>query len=1132
MLDSSSNFSSEISTQNIIFIDSQLENYPSLVAGVEQAEVIIIDSSNDGIAQITEALSQYENIASLQIVSHGDVGSLQIGKTNLNLDNLEQYSTDLQQWSQHLSQDGDILLLGSKIGANNEFVQSLSDLTQADVAASNDLTGYADLAGDWQLEIEIGEIESDIAIASTTLDSYESVLTIPETDPVLELDFANSNNDIVLDNSSNGNINNGQLVQGATIGMEAEPFGEVLQLNDNNDQLIIANSTDINLGIHAKRSVSVWFNTNDVNRSTPQVIYEEGAKVRGLNIYLDQGQLYVGGWNASASQSRWGGTYLNTPNISSNTWHHVALVLDADPGVAAVQPDVLFAYLDGVEVGRGEGSQLWSHSPAIFGGINQQTKLHSGVTNRNRSLLGKLDEARIYNQALTAQEVAELADINNLEDQLGDQLVAQFNLDETIGDQAIDTQENSLGTLKNGAVFAPAGDDLAGGVAFDGKDDYIAIANAPEINVGIHAKRTVSVWFNAEDISKSTPQVIYEEGAKVRGLNIYLDQGQLYVGGWNASARQSRWSGTYLNTPNISSNTWHHVALVLDAAPGVAAVQPDVLFAYLDGVEVGRGEGSQLWSRPAGIGLGGLNQDTKFHNGFVKGTGVRGFEGNIASLEIYNQALAPSAIADLANLNVPAPPVQTGQFNYGEVLQKNFLFYEANRSGELDGDNRIEWRSDATLNDGADVGRDLSGGYFDAGDHIKFAQPLAFSLTMLAWGGVDYAQAYQNSGQLDELREAVKWGTDWLLKAHETDDNGNTERLWLQVGDASDHQFWKSPETIDQFTDRSSFAIDRQNPGSDVAASTAAALASASLLFRGVDGTYANELLENAIQLYEFAETYQGKYSDSVPQANPFYTSTGYFDELSEGGAWLYRATGDNQYLTKAEDYFFEQQFIFLGDWTYASDDHSYGAAALLAKESTNPHFKQQIQKYLGFWIDDQSSIQISPDGFAFRNVWGSAPLALSTAFIAEWYNDNVEANATYSAFATEQLDYILGDNPNQYSYVVGFGNNYPLRVHHRGAAGNAPRPLPSSPENDSSANSLQENEHILHGALVGGPGDANDSPHNDRRNDFITNEVGISFNAPLANAAIQQYENFGGEPLSEILLDQLIGIDANGVGN
>ena len=80
----------------------------------------------------------------------------------------------------------------------------------------------------------------------------------------------------------------------------------------------------------------------------------------------------------------------------------------------------------------------------------------------------------------------------------------------------------------------------------------------------------------------------------------------------------------------------------------------------------------------------------------------------------------------------------TNNFRYGEALQKSFLFYEANRSGSLPNDNRIEWRSDSTVNDGSDVGLDLTGGYFDAGDHVKFGFPMAASMTMLSWGVVEY----------------------------------------------------------------------------------------------------------------------------------------------------------------------------------------------------------------------------------------------------------------------------------------------------------------------------------------------------------------------------------------------------------
>ena len=495
----------------------------------------------------------------------------------------------------------------------------------------------------------------------------------------------------------------------------------------------------------------------------------------------------------------------------------------------------------------------------------------------------------------------------------------------------------------------------------------------------------------------------------------------------------------------------------------------------------------------------------------------------MANNQTSNSTLNSIASVNSEPVNIPETPGQSvgqrGKFAYGEALQKNFLFYEANRSGDLGPDNRLQWRSDSTLKDGSTVGRDLEGGYFDAGDHVKFGQPMAASVNMLAWGGVEYRQAYQQSGQFDELLDAVKWGTDYFLKAHETS-NGQTSRLWVQVGEGQyDHKVWTSPEQIESRTPRNAFAIDPSHPGSDVAASTSSALAAASILFRGVDNAYADELLQNARQLYEVAETYQGKYSDSVSAANPYYTSwSGYGDELASGAAWLYKATGEQSYLKQAENYF-RSQVGGLGDWSWAVDDHSYGAAVILAQESNDPYFKGQVEGWLNNWINGGGNIKYSPGGFAHRAEWGSVPVTGSAAFLAELYHDTVKQDSRYSQFANDQIDYILGDNPRNYSYMVGFGDNYPERTHHRG----------SSPNLGGNPTAVQE--HILYGAIVGGPNAPDDYAHNDRRDDWVTNEVGISYNAPIASALIQQYDNLGGDPLSESELDLLIGIDANGVG-
>merc|ERR1711970_978104 len=98
-------------------------------------------------------------------------------------------------------------------------------------------------------------------------------------------------------------------------------------------------------------------------------------------------------------------------------------------------------------------------------------------------------------------------------------------------------------------------------------------------------------------------------------------------------------------------------------------------------------------------------------------------------------------------------------YDYNEVIELSLKFYEAQRSGELPADNRISWRGDSALNDGKPEGHDLSGGYYDAGDFVKFGFPMAGSMTVLAWGGVAYKDAYKASGEYDYLKAAVKWGT-------------------------------------------------------------------------------------------------------------------------------------------------------------------------------------------------------------------------------------------------------------------------------------------------------------------------------------------------------------------------------------
>ena len=103
-------------------------------------------------------------------------------------------------------------------------------------------------------------------------------------------------------------------------------------------------------------------------------------------------------------------------------------------------------------------------------------------------------------------------------------------------------------------------------------------------------------------------------------------------------------------------------------------------------------------------------------------------------IKSYLLAESPSA-ADTRN-KAPGKAQQSagGDFDYADVLQKALFFFDAQRSGDLPDDFRVPWRGDSALDDGKDAGLDLTGGYYDAGDHMKFALPLASALTLMAWG--------------------------------------------------------------------------------------------------------------------------------------------------------------------------------------------------------------------------------------------------------------------------------------------------------------------------------------------------------------------------------------------------------------
>jgi endoglucanase len=432
-------------------------------------------------------------------------------------------------------------------------------------------------------------------------------------------------------------------------------------------------------------------------------------------------------------------------------------------------------------------------------------------------------------------------------------------------------------------------------------------------------------------------------------------------------------------------------------------------------------------------------------------------------------------------------------YNYAEALQKSLFFYEAQQSGTLPSWNRVDWRGPSCLKD------TVTGGWYDAGDHVKFGLPMSSATGMLAWAEYEYKSGLIASGQQTPFENTLKFTMDYLVKCHQG------SQLVYQIGSGSaDHAYWGPVEVIEEMMTRPSYTCN----ASCVLADTAATLAMGSIIFS--NATY----LQHAKDLYSVADSVQS--DASYTAANGFYDSfSGFWDELIWAGVWLYLATNDSSYLAKAESYVpnLEKEGYNATDpikykWTQSWDDKHYGALLLLARITNKPEYVTFMEMYLDWWTIgyNGSKITYTPGGLAWLDTWGSLRYAINTSFIAFVYSDWVTDTAKkdrYRSFAESQVNYALGTNPRKGSFVVGYGTNSPQHPHHRNAHSSYCGMINDPPTH----------KHILYGALVGGP-DSSDA-YTDAIDNYTCNEVATDYNAGYTGCLMKLVNLYGGSPLA-----------------
>ena len=265
---------------------------------------------------------------------------------------------------------------------------------------------------------------------------------------------------------------------------------------------------------------------------------------------------------------------------------------------------------------------------------------------------------------------------------------------------------------------------------------------------------------------------------------------------------------------------------------------------------------------------------------------------------------------------------------WGEALQQALWFLNVNKSGPGVLSTYVQWRGDAHVMDqhikliptdptGVDMSQtfidqnraildpngtgevDLSGGYHDAGDYIKFGLTTGFTASTVAWSLYEFPDSFRITGLEDETLNLLRWADDYFMKSTFLDSSGDFVAFADQVGDISDHSCgWMPPELrrID-FCPRKGYFATAETPAADVTASAAAALALTSLVIKAKDTDYAQTCLKYATALYKFA----AQHPDTVGNTTGgLYTSEYAADDLAWAAIWLYEA---NRYAVLSRRY-------------------------------------------------------------------------------------------------------------------------------------------------------------------------------------------------------------------------------------
>ena len=365
----------------LVLVNENVSDYEQLIADLQAnndkriIEVVVLESDRDGIEQVNDILSERSDLAALHFVSHGSDGQIKLGNTWLNDTTLQQNNEAIATWGTALNETGDILFYGCNIAADSagqSLLNNISQLTAADVAASDDPTGHVSLDGDWELEYVRGSIETSSKFSPQLVNEYQHTLATYTVSSLAD-SGAGTLRQAIIDANNNGGADRIEITVAGTINLSSALPAISQELTiDGSTAPGYAGNPVVNLNGSGLSGNGLWFTSNADNSKVNALMI---TNFTGNGIQVDAGAdgiSITGNWigttgtgttgdgnsnngiNVQGANTIIGGTGSNDGNVITNNGNEGINLTGAGTTGTIIQGNIIGLDPDG-STGSGNG---------------------------------------------------------------------------------------------------------------------------------------------------------------------------------------------------------------------------------------------------------------------------------------------------------------------------------------------------------------------------------------------------------------------------------------------------------------------------------------------------------------------------------------------------------------------------------------------------------------------------------------------------------------------------------------------------------------------------------------------------------------------------------------------------------